>query len=66
MIKRFIIATKDGKFIASINADRFELRKQANSFIGAIGGDFYLNGKIIGGTDDDVSFPVADSGGRPE
>ncbi len=64
MRKRFIIATRDGRFVACVYADRYERRRSTNSFTGATGGDFFMGEHIIASVDDDEYYLVGDSGGR--
>lgn len=62
-LKRFLIREKDGDYVATVYAERFEEYSGVNSFTGAHGGHFYIGETIVGSVEL-AKYYVADSGGR--
>jgi hypothetical protein len=53
-LKRFVIRTKEGEWVATIYAEKFDEKS----------GDFLIGGNLIGSLDK-LNLFVSDSGGRP-
>jgi hypothetical protein len=56
-LKRFIITTKDGQWVATVYAEKFVS-------VGAKSGDFFIGDNPVGSVDT-LNYLVSDSGGRP-
>lgn len=62
-LKRFIIRTKDRKWIASVYATDF-VPNNGRALNGSTSGTFYAGDKIVAQTSDEYEVLVDDSGGR--
>jgi hypothetical protein len=56
-LKRFIITTKEGQWVATVYAHKF-------ISVGAKSGDFFIGDNPVGSVDT-LNYLVSDSGGRP-